>query len=205
VLRCCGLLDDSVAAHARALALDPTVKTSVAHTHFLRGEFARVFETYTGALYYLDAAAWAALGAVDRATSLLRARLSQPSLGSVMASLMASLLAVLEGERDSALGLMQDTGGIREPEVLFYLARHYGMLHSAEPSIQMIRRARLAGFWSSRALRHDPAFTGIRNQPAFQLEIEEATRIERLSDLSLRQTLGFTFAPAAHEFPAVPV
>jgi DNA-binding winged helix-turn-helix (wHTH) protein len=204
LLRCCGLLDDSVAAHERALALDPTVKTSVAHTHFLRGEFARVFETYTGALYYLDAAAWAALGDVDRATSLLRARLSQPSMGSVMACLMSSLLAVLEGERDHAIALMQDSEGIREPEVLFYLARHYGMLHSAEPSIQKIRRARLAGFWSSRALRHDPAFTAARNQPGFHFEIEEALRLERLSYLSLRQTLGFTFAPANHEIPVVP-
>ncbi len=204
VLRCCGLLDDSVAAHERAVALDPTVKTSVAHTHFLRGEFARVFETYTAALYYLDAAAWAALGAVDRATSLLRARLSQPSMGSVMASLMSSLLAVLEGESDRAIALMRDAEGIREPEVLFYFARHYGMLHSAEPSIQMIRRARLAGFWSSHALRHDPAFNAIRYQPCFHFEIEEAMRLEKLSSLSLRQTLGFTFAPASHEIPAVP-
>ena len=204
VLRCCGLLDDSVAAHERALALDPTVKTSVAHTHFLRGEFARVFETYTGALYYLDAAAWAGLGDIDRATSLLRARLSQPSLGSVMASLMSSLLAVLEGERDHAIALMQDSEGIREPEVLFYFARHYGMLHFTEPSIEMIRRARLAGLWSSHALRNDPVFTGMRTQSGFQFEIDEATRLERLSYLSLRQALRFTFAPASPENPVAP-
>jgi DNA-binding winged helix-turn-helix (wHTH) protein len=61
VLRCCGLLEDSIAAHKRAIALDPTVKTSVAHTHFLRGEYSQVFETYnSGAGYYLDAAAWQA-------------------------------------------------------------------------------------------------------------------------------------------------
>ena len=77
VLRCCGLLEDSVAAHERAIELDPTIKTSIAHTHFLRGAFAKVFETYTGTLYYLDAAAWVALGATERATTVLRERLAK--------------------------------------------------------------------------------------------------------------------------------
>jgi hypothetical protein len=78
------------------------------------------------------------------------------------------------------------------------------MLHSADPSIHMIRRARLAGFWSSHALRNDPVFAGIRNQPGFHSEIEEARRLERLSHLSLRQTLGFTFAPSNHEVSVAP-
>jgi hypothetical protein len=34
-MRYCGLLEESVAAHTRATALDPTMLTSVAHTHFL--------------------------------------------------------------------------------------------------------------------------------------------------------------------------
>ncbi len=38
-LRFCGLLDESLAAHERAIALDPTLVTSVPHTYFLRGEY----------------------------------------------------------------------------------------------------------------------------------------------------------------------
>ena len=75
VLRFCGLVDESVAAHRHAAALDPTVVTSVAHTHFLRGEYEATIETYSGRKgYYLDAAAWAALGDAHRAISLLRER-----------------------------------------------------------------------------------------------------------------------------------
>ncbi len=194
VLRCCGLLEDSVAAHERAVALDPTVKTSVAHTHFLRGEYSRVFETYnSGAGYYLDAAAWAGLGAVDRAADLLRTRLSQSQPGPSMSSLMASLLAVLEGRAEDAIALMESENIIREPEGLFYLARHCGMLNAAGPAIHLVRRARLGGFWSFCSLQRDSAFTGIRNRPEFDDELREARRLEQHARQVFREALGHAF------------
>jgi DNA-binding winged helix-turn-helix (wHTH) protein len=194
VLRYCGLLDDSVAAHERAIALDPTVKTSVAHTHFLRGELSRVFETYnSGAGYYLDAAAWAGLGAVDRAVDLLRTRLSQSHPGPSMSSLMASLLAVLENRGEDAIVLMESENIIREPEGIFYLARHCAMLNAAGPAIRLVRRARLGGFWSSCTLERDHAFAGIRNEPEFDDELREARRLERHACQVFRETLGQAF------------
>src|SRR5262245_16233098 len=41
-LRYCGLLDESIAAHSRARALDATVPTSVHHTWWMKGDFERV-------------------------------------------------------------------------------------------------------------------------------------------------------------------
>src|SRR5262249_41566790 len=40
--RYCGLLDASVAAHGRALDLDPRIRTSVGHTWFLQADYERV-------------------------------------------------------------------------------------------------------------------------------------------------------------------
>lgn len=190
VLRCCGLLEDSVAAHDRAIALDPTVKTSVAHTHFLRGEFARVFETYTGTLYYLDAASWAALGATDRAASLLRDRLAKASVGTIFFVIMRSLLAILDGKHHEALNLIENAEIAREPELLFYLARHCAMLNAAEPTLRFLRRARLEGFWSSCTLMRDPVFAGLRTLPGFECELQEAQRLEAQASAAFRQTLG---------------
>jgi DNA-binding winged helix-turn-helix (wHTH) protein len=178
VFRYCGLLDESVAAHEEAIGFDPTARTSVAHTHFARADFQRVFETYTGALYYLDAAAWAALRAHDRAALLLRERLTQPALGKTMLLLMSSLLAVLDGQQQHAADLMKDTEGIQDPEVFFYLSRHYAMLDDLTGAVERLRCARLSGFWSSYALRNDPVFSRLHAFPEFQREIEEAERLE---------------------------
>jgi tetratricopeptide (TPR) repeat protein len=193
--RYCGLLEESIAAHERAVSLDPAIRTSVAHTHFVRGEFSRVFETYTGGLYYLDAAAWAALGACDRAALLLRERLGQPALGKTMMTLMSSLLAVLEGRREGAMELMRDMEGIRDPEVLFYLARHYAMLDDLDGAVEMLRRARLTGFWSSCSLLNDSVFSRLRNEPMFQSERQEAARSESYCRELLHQSLSPVNAP----------
>ena len=53
-------------AHQRATRLDPTIRTSVAHTFFLQGDYPNVFSTYMSHGYYLDAASWAAIGQTKR-------------------------------------------------------------------------------------------------------------------------------------------
>jgi hypothetical protein len=108
---------------------------------------------------------------------------------------MASLLAVLEDRGEDAITLMESDDIIREPEGLFYLARHCGMLNAAGPAIHLVRRARLGGFWSSCTLERDPAFDGIRNGPEFEDELREARRLERHACQVFRQTLGHAFVP----------
>jgi DNA-binding winged helix-turn-helix (wHTH) protein/tetratricopeptide (TPR) repeat protein len=178
VLRCCGLLDESVAVHQRAIALDPTIRTSVTHTFFLLGDYPALLETYVGRPYYLDAAAWVALGQRERAASLLRTRISWPDLGPLMQSLIGSLLAVLEGREKDALEILEQAQIDPEPEGLFYLARHCGLLNHAASALKMIERARVAGFWSSYALEHDSAFQTLRSAPDFIREIENSKGLE---------------------------
>ena len=191
VLRCCGMLEESVAAHRRAKALDPTVKTSVAHTVFLQCDFASVFEHYVGKQYYLDLAAWVAMGQRERAISLLRTRLAeQPDLGPWMFALMGSLLAVLEGRREDALSLVERARFVYEPEGAFYFARHCGMLNDAASAVRLIRRARKEGFWSSQTLERDSAFEEMRGLAEFKSEICEAKLLEAKARAALAAVLG---------------
>jgi DNA-binding winged helix-turn-helix (wHTH) protein/tetratricopeptide (TPR) repeat protein len=180
VLRFCGLLDDSVAAHERATALDPTIQTSVTHTHFLRGAYKETLQTYgSGARYYLDAAAWMALGDIEHARSALRERLQSPQLAALMRGLMGSLLAVLDGRHDEALAIIAGLDIDREPEVLFYLARHCGLLGAPRECVALIRRAREGGFGSSQALERDDAFALVRRGQEFAGEINAAKAREK--------------------------
>ena len=189
VLRCCGLLDESLAAHRRALALDPAIQTSVAHTHFLLGDYTSVFEDYSGAGMYLDAAAWVALGDVERAAALLRSRLAQRSPG-FMGTLMSSLLAVLGGQRDEVLQIMPTLDAVREPEGVFYLARHFAMVDAPGESLYVVQLARQAGFWCSYCLESDPVFSAMRENREWIEEIEHAKLLEQEASRNIRQAFG---------------
>jgi DNA-binding winged helix-turn-helix (wHTH) protein/tetratricopeptide (TPR) repeat protein len=147
VFRFRGLLQQSIEAHRRAAQLDPAILTSVAHTFFLSGEYGAAIETYSGrAAYYLDAAAWAALGDRKRAIALLRERLGRLSLSRLMTALMSSLLAVLEGRPEEAVRLMEAADPTREPEILVYFARHYGRLKLADRAVWALKLAAQSGF-----------------------------------------------------------
>jgi DNA-binding winged helix-turn-helix (wHTH) protein len=169
VLRFCGLLEESPAAHRQAVDLDPTVSTSVAHTQFLMGDYAAAIDSYGGrAGYYLDAAAWAAVGDVARACKLLRDRLAGPPLSELMSGLMASLLGVLEQRFDDALDCMRKIRISREPEALIYFARHYSYIGAAEDAIGTLRQAAQSGFiCAPSTLRTDPWLAAARQHPGF--------------------------------------
>jgi DNA-binding winged helix-turn-helix (wHTH) protein len=187
-LRFCGLLDESVAAHARAVALDPTIVTSVTHTHFLRCEYEATLETYSGTRYYLDAAAWAGLGDTRRAITLLRERLKKDQLSPLMSGLMSSLAAALEGRSDDAVAVMMNLQVTREPEVLFYMARHFSMMSAAPQAVRMLQRAREEGLTASYTLAHDAVFRPLRGRPDFRHELDAARALESEARRALRRT-----------------
>jgi DNA-binding winged helix-turn-helix (wHTH) protein len=169
VLRFRGLLRESVAAHRRAVELDPAVTTSVAHTFFLTGQYKTAIEAYSGrAGYYLDAAAWAALGDKKQAIALLRERLSNTSFSKLITALMASLLAILEGQLDKAERIMKAADTSREPEIVFYFARHYGHMQLLDSSIQALQLAARSGFTCAPdTLKSDPWLRPLRKHRKF--------------------------------------
>jgi DNA-binding winged helix-turn-helix (wHTH) protein len=169
VFRFRGLLPESMEAHRRATKFDPAIVTSVAHTLFLSGEYAPAIEAYSGrAAYYLDAAAWAALGNRKRAIALLRERLDKMSLSKLMTALMSSLLAILEGRHEEAVHLMEASDAKREPEVLVYFARHYSRMKLADSTIKTLKMAAESGFvCAPDTLNSDPWLNAVRKHPEF--------------------------------------
>jgi DNA-binding winged helix-turn-helix (wHTH) protein len=176
VFRFRGLLQQSIEAHRRATQLDPVILTSVAHTYFLAGDYPAAIETYSGrAAYYLDAAAWAALGDRKRAIDILRERLGRMSLSTLMTALMSSLLALLEGKADEAVRLMETADTTREPEILVYFARHYARLKQVDSAITALKRAAESGFvCAPDTLISDAWLTGLRKHSEFASLLDTA-------------------------------
>jgi len=190
-LRFCGLLDESVLAHTRATTLDPTIITSVPHTYFLRCEYEAAIESYTDTGYYLDAASWAALDDTRRAVELLAERLRKTqTLSKLMSGLMGSLLAVLEDRRGDAEALMKGLQIDREPEVVFYLARHFAMLNAPEESLDLLQRARTQGLASSHTLLNDTVFKRFLKRADFQRELNLARVREKEARVAFERAGG---------------
>jgi DNA-binding winged helix-turn-helix (wHTH) protein len=176
VLRFRGLLKESEDAHRRAVELDPAMVTSVAHTRFAAGEYAAAIEIYGGrGAYYLDVAAWAALGEPDRAVALLRERLERMALSELMSALLGSLLAVLEGKHRKAVRLMEEADATYEPEIVMYFARHYSRMGMAERAVECLRAAMKAGFvCAPETLKADAWLSAVRESAEFGAVMKEA-------------------------------
>lgn len=170
VFRFRGLLRESLQAHKQATELEPAVLTSVAHTLFLSGEYAQAIEAYSGrAAYYLDAAAWAALGKKQRAVKLLRERLASMTLSKLLNGLLASLLAVLEHRNQEAIRIMQETDTTREPEIVVYFARHFARMEYVDSALDLLKDAASAGFTCApETLRGDQWFSTLRRHSGFE-------------------------------------
>ena len=168
-LRYCALLDESIEAHRKAQELDPTIVTSVPHTYFLKADYRATIERYGGrAAFYLDAAAWGALGDMERARTLLRQRVPAAGCSDMMSIAMTSLCAISEGRFEDAIALMDGRGHLPEPEMLFYFARHYAYAGRADRAIAAINEAAASGFvCGSHTLRSDPWLESVRADPGF--------------------------------------
>ena len=119
--------------------------------------------------YYLDAAAWAALGEKKRAIALLRERLRKTQYSELINALMTSLLAVLEGKTAEAAHIMKNADAAREPEILFYFARQYSHMRLLEPSLAALQDAARSGFTCApETLKSDPWLKPLRKHPAFR-------------------------------------
>ena len=99
-------------------------------------------------------------------------------LSVLMSSLMQSLLEILRGHYEPAAEIMNSAGIEREPEVVVYFARHYSMLGDESKSLQMIRRAREEGFFSSFTLKQDWTLAACRRHPDFHAELHAAIGLE---------------------------
>ncbi|HUH61482.1 MAG TPA: winged helix-turn-helix domain-containing protein [Terracidiphilus sp.] len=174
--RYCGLLDASLAAHRRAIELDPNVRTSVAHTYFALLDFERALFWYgTREGLYLDALALACSGRKQEAASLLWTRRDRFAS---MPSAMRSLEAYLKDDPAGGIEILRtaESTEILEPEIRFYLARQAAKFGEPDLANRLLSQSIESGYWSPHALQHDPWLDSLRTTERFNRLRETAER-----------------------------
>jgi len=179
--RYCGELTASAAAHDRAWHLDPHVLTSVAHTYFLLGDYRKTLDWYGNkAGYYLDCAALAALGDNETALVKLRERERAGGATGTVGAIMQSLRAYLERNFEECVRAIEvgESLAHRDPEALYYMARHLSRINKPERAITALSSAIDGGYLCGSALLRDPWLESLRSSPCFP-ELRQKTEQRR--------------------------
>jgi TolB-like protein len=177
--RCCGLLEASDAAHGRALALDPKIRTSVGHTWFLQGDYTRVAALGVSGYPYIVPMSMAEVGRRDEAIAVIRE--VEPKVPPRIRDFVTAARTLLEGnvkESLAAIGRVT-TSEFRDPEGLFYLARHLAHLGAHHEALALLERIIGGGFFCLPALERDPWLDPLRQNPAFLTLLRRAEGLHR--------------------------
>jgi hypothetical protein len=166
-LRYCGLFEASVAAYARAVALEPTIRTSVVHTWFLQRDFQRVATTRLEDNPYIVAIALAEAGRGHDAVTTLRAL--EEKIKTRMRDFMIAARAMIEGDTASSVAAIDRIlqSAFSDPEGLLYLTRHLAHLNQIDVALELFERVVGGGLFCYPAMSRDPWLDPLRQSPRF--------------------------------------
>src|SRR5690606_11561881 len=173
VLRFCGLLGLSLAAHRRARVLDPTMPTSVHDTWWMKGEYEQALAETFGDIGYLPGLALASLGRTDDAIAALRWREREVAAGQGR-DYLVSLRACLEGRRDESLAALRRLRRAVDAEARYYVARTYAPLGERDAALRDLEAAVEGGFLCHETLTRDPWLEDLHGDPRFERLVTQA-------------------------------
>jgi len=188
--RYCGLLEASVAAHARAVALDPHIKTSVPHTWFVQADYTRVATLKFSEYPYITALAYQALGRGAEALTALR-EVEQSSRSRVPGFVIAGR-TLLEGHTAESIAAINRiiASGFSDPEALYYAARHLAHLGETDAALALLERVVQGGFFAYPAMAGDRWLDLLRKKPRFAALLGKAEKAHKEAAAALSRLKG---------------
>jgi len=172
--RYCGLLDASVAAHRRAVALEPKIRTSIPHTWFMQADHAKVATIKIAEFPYIVPLSLAELGRESEAVPILKEL--EPRIPTRLRDFIVAARTLLEGQIAESIAAVNRvaSSGFGDPEGLFYLSRHMAHLKEAGPALDLFERVVAGGFVCFPIMARDPWLDPIRKKPAFAKLLRQA-------------------------------
>ncbi len=171
--RYCGLLDASAAAYEQAIRLDPKIATSAAHTFFMLGDYERVLTTDVEGTPYIRNVALGMLGREAEALANLTGVAAR--IQTRLQDFLEGALALYQGRHEASADAVRRiaTGDFKDPEGLFYAARHLAYLGHGDEALAALARATAGGFHCYPALARDPWLDSLRALPKFAQTLRE--------------------------------
>jgi DNA-binding winged helix-turn-helix (wHTH) protein/TolB-like protein/tetratricopeptide (TPR) repeat protein len=166
-LRYCGLLDASAAAYERAVALEPTIRTSVVHTWFLQRNYERVASTRLDDNPYIVALSRAEVGRKNEALTALR--VLEEKVKTRMLDFMMAARTMIEGDASASVAAIEriTSSAFGDPEALLYLTRHLAHLNQVDAALELFERVVGGGYSCYPAMSSDPWLAPIRKKAQF--------------------------------------
>jgi tetratricopeptide (TPR) repeat protein len=181
-LRYCGLLEASVAAHTRAVALDPKIRTSIGHTWFLQKDYARVASARIEDYPYIVPLSLAELGRQDEALRMSLA-LEEKSKTRLRDFIMAAR-TMIQGDTPASVAAVGRivASEFSDPEGLFYLTRHLARLNQVDSALELLERVVGGGFFCYPAMLSDPWLEPVRKSPRFARQLAMAKQQHHVAE-----------------------
>jgi eukaryotic-like serine/threonine-protein kinase len=173
-LRYCGLLEASAGTYARAVALEPTIRTSVVHTWFLQRDYKRVASTKLEDNPYIVAVSLAEVGCGNEAVAALRTL--EEKVKTRMRDFIMAARTMIEGDTESSVASVGRIvhSAFSDPEGLLYLTRHLAHLNQTNAALELFDRVVRGGIFCYPAMSSDPWLDPIREWPEFVSLLERA-------------------------------
>ena len=186
--RYCGLLKASLAAHDHVQRLDAKMSTSVIHTHWQLGDYARVAETDVQRNPVLVAMAWMMVGRMGDAADAIALI---PQSNSTMWTFMTAVSATAQGRRAEATAAIdQGASTFTDPEALFYLTRLLARLGEVERTLALFERVVDEGFYCFPGFVSDSWLDGLRAHPDFKRVLGHAQSRHQEAVVAFREAGG---------------
>jgi TolB-like protein/tetratricopeptide (TPR) repeat protein len=168
--RYCGLLDASMAAFEHARRLDPAARTSVAYTHWLRGEYQLAVDREFQAAAYMKAYGLAEMGRLEEAVAGFRdieAMGREPGISAYRHALEGDA----EATRRGVARLVAE--GFRDPEGLFFSSRALARVGAFDEALALLETV-VHGYFVPAALDRDAWLAPLRGDRRMEAIVRAA-------------------------------
>lgn len=194
--RYCGLMAASLAATEQARRLDPRIRTSGAHTHFMLGDYDKSLHFQPEAIPYMTNLTLVMLGRNDEAVEDLKR--VDTGIESRLVFFIEGLRHLIEGRTEQALENHRRLTTIPDPEGRWYVARAMAYLGARDEALSLLGTVVEEGFYCLPAFTRDPWLDSIRGTPEFADIVRRAESRHRQALISFLNADGDRILGVAH-------